>query len=126
MAKRYAETKRHSQTKAYLAGYGLALLLTLAAYWTATAQPSRGDFLKGILAVLAVTQLAVQLKFFLHLGKKSSPQWNGLVFSFMALVVFILVAGSLWIMSNLNYNVMRPASPANTEKAIMKDEGIRR
>ncbi|RWZ79137.1 MAG: cytochrome o ubiquinol oxidase subunit IV [Candidatus Chaera renei] len=123
--KRYAEIRRRSQTKSYLTGYGLSLLLTLAAYWSAMARPARGWLLLLLLAALAVVQLAVQLRFFLHLGKKSSPQWNALVFSFMAIVVFILVAGSLWIMKNLNYNLMN-MPPSATEKTIIKDEGISR
>ncbi len=38
----------------------------------------------------------------------------------MMLVVAILVLGSLWIMNHLNYHM----SPAGTNSAIMKDEGI--
>jgi len=39
---------------------------------------------------------------------------------FAGLVVLIVVVGSLWIMNNLNYHM----SPAATDAAIMKDEGI--
>lgn len=69
------------------------------------------------LVALAVTQLAVQMVFFLHLGQESRPRWNFTVFLFMLLTLVIIVFGSLWIMDNLNYHMM---SPEET-KAYMKD-----
>ena len=54
---------------------------------------------------LAVVQLVVQLVFFLHLGRERQPRWNLLAFAFMAIVLLILVLGSLWIMNNLNYHM---------------------
>jgi cytochrome o ubiquinol oxidase operon protein cyoD len=56
--------------------------------------------------ILAVMQLLVQLVFFLHLGGESKPRWNLMAFMFTLLVVAILVAGTLWIMYNLDYNMM--------------------
>lgn len=58
------------------------------------------------ITILAVAQLLVQLVFFLHMGKESKPRWNAIVFSFMLLVVGIIVIGSIWVMNNLHYNMM--------------------
>jgi cytochrome o ubiquinol oxidase operon protein cyoD len=73
------------------------------------------------LAGLAVGQLLVQLGLFLHMGSEPKPRWNLMATLFSLMVVIIVVGGSLWIMNNLNYNMM---SPSDTDNAIMHDEGI--
>lgn len=97
--------------KSYIAGYMLSFALTLTAYLSVRhhigshhAFP-RDSVMLAILASLAVTQLMAQLIFFLHLNRESKPRWNFLVFSFMLIVLVIIVAGSLWIMNNLNYHM---------------------
>lgn len=57
---------------------------------------------------LAVVQALVQLVFFLHLGLESKPHWNTITFLFVVLVIVIIIGGSLWIMNNINYNLMPP------------------
>jgi cytochrome o ubiquinol oxidase operon protein cyoD len=57
---------------------------------------------------LAFLQLIAQLFFFLHLGHERKPRWYGFVFIFSTAVVAIVIGGSLWIMNNLNYNMMSP------------------
>ena len=109
----------------YLAGFGLSLLLTLLAFYLVShrgAKPSvlTHRFLIITIVVLAIVQLFVQLLFFLHLDRESKPRWNLLVASFAAIVVLILVIGSLWIMNNLNYHM----EPVPSDKYIIKDEGI--
>jgi len=56
--------------------------------------------------VLATIQLFVQLIFFLHLDREPKPFWNLQVLMFAAGVIVIIVVGSIWIMNNLNYNMM--------------------
>jgi cytochrome o ubiquinol oxidase operon protein cyoD len=65
-----------------------------------------GQTLVLVIVGLAVVQLLVQLIFFLHLGKESKPRLNLTIFAFMLLVVGIVAIGSLWIMHNLDYNMM--------------------
>jgi len=107
----------------YSLGFSLSLLLTLGAYWLASQQLTTGWGLIFALAALAVTQLFVQLVFFLHLGKESKPRWNLVVFAFAAMVVLILVFGSLWIMRNLDYAHHRLAPTNQTNQQIINDEG---
>lgn len=107
----------------YTLGFILSLALTLAAYFTFTNRSLPDPLLVSVIVGLAIAQLLVQLIFFLHLGKESRPRWNLLVFLFMMLVLIIIVFGSLWIMNNLDYNMM---SPKETDEYIMKDEGIQR
>ena len=96
---------------AYVTGFVLSLALTMTAYLAVRHHIGthhvfpRDSAMIAILAALAVTQLFAQLVFFLHLNRESRPRWNLLVFMLMALVLVIVVGGSLWIMNNLNYNV---------------------
>lgn len=113
----------HGTTKSYVMGFGLSLLFTLSAYLIVTKQLVSGLGLIAIIIGLAAMQLLAQLVFFLHLGKESRPRWNVTVFLFMVVVLVILVIGTLWIMSNLNYHVMSP-NDANTY--ILEEEGIQK
>lgn len=116
-------TKMHSATRSYVNGFILAMILTNIAFVIVSSKTFTGWGLVSILAVLAILQLWVQLRFFLHLGRESDSRWNLLMFLFATLVVCILVFGSLWIMKNLSYHGM-PAS--DTEKEIMEEERIYR
>lgn len=113
----------HGTVRSYVIGFGLSLGLTLAAYILTTREIFSGWTLVYWLTVLALTQLVVQLIYFLHLGRESKPRWNLTVMSFAVMVVVILVFGSLWIMKNIQYNHDHNASPADTDKFIIHDEG---
>lgn len=99
----------HGTFTAYVVGFVSSLVLTITAYLFVTHKVLPYDGLIYVLAVLAIAQLLVQLILFLHLGSEPTPRWNLRVALFAALVVFIVVAGSIWIMSHLNYHVMTPS-----------------
>ena len=115
----------------YTIGFVLSLGLTLAAFLLVWRYVDSGrqifseNFLLFWLAALAISQLFVQLIFFLHLGHEPKPRWNFIVMAFAATIVVILVFGSLWIMYNLDYREGHQLSPQETESYIIKDEGIR-
>lgn len=109
--------------KSYSLGFGLSLVLTIVAYVVAAKQLAANWTLIYVLLVLAVTQLFVQLVFFLHLGRGSRSRWNFTVFAFAGMVVLILVLGSLWIMKHLNYSHDN-LSPQQLNQSIIKDEGL--
>lgn len=104
----------------YTIGFVLSLGLTAAAYLFVVHHVLSGQRLVAAVVGFGVLQLFVQLLFFLHLGRESKPRWNLTVFAFALIVVGIIVIGSLWIMNNLNYNMM---SPAQTDQFIIEDEG---
>jgi len=111
--------------RGYVIGFLSSLILTLISYFlvqhhinTHHISPSDGVMVVALM-VLALTQLVVQLFFFLHLGRESKPRWNLTVLLFAAVVVFILVGGTLWIMWNLNYHM----APVPSDQQIIKDEG---
>ena len=90
----------------YTVGLFLALLLTATSFWVANTSLiwAPGVFLG--LAVLAVAQMGVHLVFFLHITTGPDNTNNILALAFGILIVFLVIAGSMWIMANLNANLM--------------------
>jgi cytochrome o ubiquinol oxidase operon protein cyoD len=113
------------KTRSYVVGFVLSLALTLAAYILVVDNKFSARSLMLMVAGLAVTQFIVQLVFFLHLGRESKPRFNLLMLIFALGVVLILVFGSLWIMINLDYHHEQTQSPAELDKSIIQDEGIK-
>lgn len=116
----------HGSYLSYVIGFILSIVLTLAAYFAIV-----NDWFSGTAAVLfvtalAVVQLLVQLLFFLHISQERSPRWNLVTFSYAAMIVLIVVIGSLWIMYNMNYNMIHELTPEELERSIIEDEGIYR
>ena len=90
----------------YTIGLGLAIVATIASFIV-----SQTDLLwpPGIpvgLVVLAFAQIGVHLVFFLHLGSGSDNTNNILALAFGVLIVFLVIGGSIWIIANLNENMM--------------------
>lgn len=116
-----SQTKKMSTKNglvSYVTGFVMSLALTLVAYqlvqaYARNAPYSRNTMLLAI-AGLAIVQLFVQLVFFLHVGSEGKPRWNLMMLLFAGMVVVILVAGSMWIMHNLDYKMTSP--PMNTKQ----------
>jgi cytochrome o ubiquinol oxidase operon protein cyoD len=91
--------------KAYVVGFVLCVILTFVAFGLVEKRILANDMLYLSLAGLAIVQLFVQAICFLRLNASPEGRWNLLPFLFTILIMGILVAGSLWIMYNLNYNM---------------------
>ncbi len=50
--------------------------------------------------------MGVHLVFFLHITTGPDNTNNVLALAFGVLIVFLVIGGSLWIMANLNHNMM--------------------
>ena len=87
-------------------GFVLSLILIVSSYLIVTHHLLSDQLLVFIIFGLSIAQALIQLVFFLHLGLESKPHWNSITFLFVVLVIFIVIGGSLWIMSNLDYNLM--------------------
>ena len=90
----------------YTVGLGFALLLTAASFVVAKTGLLWGPGVPVGLAVLAIAQMGVHLVFFLHMSSGPDNTNNVLALAFGILIVFLVVTGSLWIMSHLNANMM--------------------
>jgi cytochrome o ubiquinol oxidase operon protein cyoD len=90
----------------YLIGLGLATLLTVVAFFISGTTLVWGPSIPVALIVLAVAQMGVHLVFFLHITTGPDNVNNVMALAFGVLIVLLLLAGSLWIMSHLNHNMM--------------------
>ena len=90
----------------YLIGLFLATLLTAVSFFvsqtTLVWQPS----IPVALSVLAAAQIGVHLVFFLHIGTGPESTNNIIALAFGLLIVFLVITGSIWIIANLNWNMM--------------------
>lgn len=96
----------------YLIGLGLAALLTMISFLLPVAGVVWGPAVPVALGVLAVAQMGVHLVFFLHITTGPDNSNNVLALAFGVLIVFLVIGGSIWIMSNLHHNTM-PAHAAH-------------
>ena len=92
----------------YLVGLGLAILLTIVSFFVASTSLVWGPSIGIAIAVLAVAQMGVHLVFFLHITSGPDSTNNVLALAFGVLIVFLLLSGSLFIMSHMNHNMMPP------------------
>ena len=92
--------------KPQFVGFTFSLILMLSAYRIVTYYHLTNHWLVFTIFALALIQAVIQLIFFLHLGLESKPRWNLITFLFMVLVIVVIIGGSLWIMANLDYNLM--------------------
>ena len=90
----------------YWIGYGLAIVLTLASFWAAQTPLVWAPSLPVLLGVLAIAQMGVHLVFFLNVSSAPDQTNNFLALAFGILVVGLVIFGSIWIMTNLNDNMM--------------------
>ena len=91
-------------TTRYLTGFALALGLTVLAFLLICAQTNSSAW--PLHFALAVIQIGVHLRYFLHLdfSPKQKPMLQALLFSL--LIIFIVVCGTLWIMHDLDRQMM--------------------
>jgi cytochrome o ubiquinol oxidase subunit IV len=101
-----AERRTQSDVGIYTIGLALAVILTATSFWVANTSLLWAPGIPLGLAVLAIAQMGVHLVFFLHITTGPDNTNNVLALAFGILIVFLVVVGSLWIMSNLNENMM--------------------
>ncbi len=92
-------------TRGYVIGFLIAVSLTAASFYFAKSGLIWGPGVATALIVLAIAQMGVHLVFFLHITTGPDNTNNVLALAFGTLIVFLIIAGSLWIMANLNHNM---------------------
>ena len=90
----------------FLAGLGLAALLTVLSFIVAGTTLVWGPSIPVALFVLAIAQMGVHLVFFLHITTGPDGLNNVMALAFGVVIVILVIGGSLWIMANLNHNML--------------------
>jgi len=94
----------------YTAGFVLAVLLTIVSFVVAETNLLWPPGIAVGLVVLAFAQIGVHLVFFLHMGSGPDNTNNIIALTFGLFIVFLVIAGSCWIMTSMNANMM-PMTP---------------
>jgi cytochrome o ubiquinol oxidase operon protein cyoD len=95
-----------SRVLGYVVGLGLAILLTATSFFVAGTNLVWHPSIPVAIVVLAIAQMGVHLVFFLHITTGSDNTNNVMALAFGVLIVVLVIGGSLWIMDNLNHNMM--------------------
>jgi cytochrome o ubiquinol oxidase operon protein cyoD len=90
----------------YFVGLGLALLFTAVSFFIAGTDLVWQPSIPVAIIVLAIAQMGIHLVFFLHITTGSDNTNNVMALAFGVMIVVLVVGGSLWIMANLNSNMM--------------------
>ena len=103
----HPEGEAHGTFRGYMTGFILSVILTAIPFWLVM-----GDVLPSkqatvfIIMGFAVVQILVHMIYFLHMNTSSEGGWNMLALIFTLILVVITLAGSLWVMFNMNENMM--------------------
>jgi cytochrome o ubiquinol oxidase subunit IV len=94
-----------SESVAYVIGLALALILTGVSFWVASTSTLWGPGVAVGLIVLAIAQMGVHLVFFLHITSGPDNTNNVLALAFGVLIVFLVMVGTIWIMTHMDANM---------------------
>ncbi|MEJ2407707.1 MAG: cytochrome o ubiquinol oxidase subunit IV [Candidatus Thiodiazotropha sp.] len=95
-----------SSVRSYLVGFGLALLLTAIPFVVVLFTSLTKPLTLSVIAVAAVIQILVHLRYFLHLNFSPSNRWFLVTIAFTTVILVIMVGGSIWIIIDLNRHMM--------------------
>ncbi len=103
----------HVSVKGYAVGFILSVILTAIPFWLVMGKvlPSPQTTALVILGFGAV-QMVVHMIYFLHMNAKVEQGWSMLALVFTVALVVIMFAGSVWVMYNMNANMMPTPDPA--------------
>ncbi len=101
----------HGSRKSYIVGFLLAIALTIVPFGLVMTHASLGT--PVIIAVFALAQILVHIVYFLHVDRSPEQRWNLTALVFTAIVVCIILGGSIWIMHNLYINMMPGMMPGS-------------
>ena len=104
-----------TETISYVIGLALALVLTGISFWVASTSVLWGPGVATGLVVLAIAQMGVHLVFFLHITSGPDNTNNVLALAFGVLIVFLVMVGTIWIMTHMNANMMPDPSLMNLQ-----------
>ena len=92
--------------RGYLIGLALSVAATVLAFFLVGTSLFWEPSIPAALIVLAIAQMGVHVVFFLHITTRPDSVNNVMALAFGVFVVFVLIVGSVWIMTHLNYNMV--------------------
>ncbi len=100
-----AEAYRHD-LKGYLTGFVLAVVLTVIPFAMVAKGGMSFNTVIGTIVVLGLIQVVVHVRYFLHVDLSPERREDLYIILFSALLLFIMAAGTIWILANLQDRMM--------------------
>ena len=97
----------HGTMGRLMVGFGLAAFLTIIPFALVMMEVDLPrNWLVGIIMGLGAVQIIVHLVYFLHINSSVEEGWTMAATVFSVVILGIVLAGSLWVMHNMNENMM--------------------
>ena len=97
----------HGTRRGYLTGFALSVALTAIPFaLVMSGIITDGRLTAALIMASAMIQIVVHMIYFLHMNARSENGWTLMALIFTVIIVVIAVAGSLWVMYNMNTNMM--------------------
>ncbi|MBO9642237.1 MAG: cytochrome o ubiquinol oxidase subunit IV [Pseudacidovorax sp.] len=98
--------EKRRELRAYLIGFALSVLLTALPFALVAGGWATGLSAYAVIGAAALVQVAVHFRFFLHIGLGRSTRDDLQLILFTALIIVLMVGGTLWILGNLHARMM--------------------
>jgi cytochrome o ubiquinol oxidase operon protein cyoD len=97
----------HGSRKTYWIGFLLSVVLTAIPFGLVMSGViADARVTAGLIMGMAMVQIVVHMIFFLHMNAHSENGWTLMALIFTVILVVIAISGSLWVMYNMNANMM--------------------
>jgi cytochrome o ubiquinol oxidase operon protein cyoD len=97
----------HGDLKGYMTGFVVAVILTAIPFWLVMDKVLGKSSVTAIVILgIGAVQIVVHMVYFLHMNTKSEGGWTMLALLFTLVLVVIVLSGSLWVMYQLDHNMM--------------------
>ena len=106
----------HGTLKSYATGFVLAVVLTAIPFWLVMGKVfDKPSTTALVILAFAAVQIVVHMVYFLHMTTHAESGWSMMALIFTAVLVVIMMSGSIWVMYHLDHNMMPGMMPATTE-----------
>ena len=96
----------HGSLKDYSIGFILSVILTAIPFWLVMTHQMAPTTTKFVILGFAAVQVVVHMVYVLHMNSKSEGGWNMMALILTAILLFIVLTGSIWVMTHMNANMM--------------------
>lgn len=91
----------------YLIGFVLAVILTVIPFWIVMAEVNISlAWALFIIFTLGILQIMVHIYYFMHVTLGAEDGWQVMSLIFTGIILIIILAGSIWVLLNLQENMM--------------------
>ena len=97
----------HGSYRSYLIGFLLSVVLTVIPFWMVMGEVTDNTLLAlTVIFGMGTAQILVHVHYFLHVTVRAEQGWQAMSLVFTAIILVIVLAGSIWVMFHLHENMM--------------------